>query len=49
LPPPSLPPSELHTLDCALLKKLATCKLDKTRIGIVRMLLRARYHQSRWG
>jgi hypothetical protein len=48
LPPLLLPPSELHTLDCALLK-LSNCKLDKTRIGIVRMLLRARSHQSRWG
>jgi len=36
-----LPASELHTLDCALLKKLSSCKLDKARIGVVRMLLRA--------
>lgn len=42
-----LPPSQLHTLDCSLLKKLASgCKLDKARIGVIRMMIRCYRRQQ---
>ena len=37
----ALAPSELHSLDCSLLRKLSSCKLDKSRIGVIRLLIRA--------
>lgn len=46
--PPPLPPSELHALDCALLRRLASgCKLDKGRMGVARLILRA-YRKMQW-
>lgn len=38
---PPLPASELHSLDCSLLRKLSSCKLDKARMGVIRLLIRA--------